>query len=219
MAWSESALWMCPSCGTSNVEGTRYCERCNLPLVPPPPSATAPATGPVGVRPAPVPPPSRRRPSRGARGVRRTTAVVVLLVLVIVVIASLAAVAKYDPGVFSPNAPAAAAAPPANQSNFTVRILSVAYTISTCFGNTTGPGATVTGGTSLNLNLGLTNSGVRTCVVNAASVTTNGFAITRSNTPLTIPPSQKGTLQLTLQTPNVDVNQDVSISLTVSTLG
>jgi hypothetical protein len=219
VAWSESALWMCPNCGTSNVEGTRYCERCNLPLVPPPPTARANSIPPVPIQVIPPPPAFRRRPSRRGGGVRRTTVLAILLVVVVLVIASLALLAHFDPAAFSAPAPSVAAPAPANTTNFTVKVLQITYHISGCWANMTTAGTTVSGGSQFTAKLPLTNSGTKTCVVDAASSATNGFAVANSNTPLSVPPAQAGTLRLTIQTPDFDVDQDLTIALTVSVLG
>jgi hypothetical protein len=140
------------------------------------------------------------------------------IALVVVIVASLALVLKFDPSIFS-SAPPPVPAPPANDtSKFTVSISKIDYTATACWSDRTGPGTTVPGGSRFEADLSLSNAGVRTCVVNAASVTTNGFAIAQQNTPLSVPPGQTGTLRLTIQAPNFDVHQALAITLTVQQL-
>jgi hypothetical protein len=219
MVWSESALWMCPNCGTSNVEGTRYCERCNLPLVPPPPTVPAKPTSPASTQTFSPPPQTRRRTSRRNRGIARKTVLAVVLVVVIGVIASLALVAHFDPAAFSAPSPSIATPPPANKTNYTVSVTQINYYPSSCWANTSGSGVTVSSGSQFSTSLSLKNTGTKTCVVSGASVTTNGFSIADSNVPLNLPPGQSGSLHLTIQTPNFEVRQSIGIDLTVTVLG
>jgi hypothetical protein len=214
MAWSESALWMCPSCGTSNVEGTRYCERCHLPLVPPPPPTSHPAgiSGPAP--PSAVAPPPRRRSSRSARGTRFLP-IWVAVAVIVVIAASLVFLHRADPGVLG-SPLAAPPAAPSNSSSFTVHVTDIEYEPARCWANSTEAGFSVTGGTVATVTLPLANTGTQTCVVNAASALTNGFSIASENTPLSVPPSKAGSLSLRIQTPNFDVDQPLVLSLAVS---
>jgi hypothetical protein len=144
---------------------------------------------------------------------------VVVVVLILLVVASLALVAKFDPSALSPSSPAVAPPPPRNETNYTVKVLAIDYHPSACWANTSASGATVRGGSTFSTSLPLTNAGTKTCIVNAASTITQGFSVAQSNTPLTVPPGKSGTLQLTIQTPDFDADQDLLIALTVSVLG
>jgi hypothetical protein len=214
MAWSESALWMCPSCGTSNVQGTRYCERCRLPLVPPPP----PLSVPVNSSPAPATPPAvpssldRRRKARRRSGYGPlwfAIGVVAVLVLAVILLGRFAPQSVRLPG---------PPAPGNNTSQYSVVVLSVLYQPNACWNDSSGPGFHVPGGAPVEAKLSLSNSMTFTCVVNVASAQTSGFSIASQNTPLEILPHQSGTLNLTIQTPNFDVDQSIIIGLTVSEL-
>jgi hypothetical protein len=174
-----------------------------------------------GVRIPPTAPPSQvregRRPRR-SRGITRRTGVLIAVLLVAMVIGSVLLLVRLDPGILSP-APSQSRPPtPSNSTHYTVAISRIVYAASSCWSNLTGPGTTVSGGAQFATSLALKNTGIRTCVVNAASATTMGFSIPRENTPLSVPPGQSATLDLSIQTPNFDVDQALSVTLTVQVL-
>jgi zinc-ribbon domain len=202
MAWSESALWMCPSCGTSNVEGTRYCERCGLPLVPPPPMGPALPVQPPVVRPTASPttarPGSRREHVRRPMGRRRALAIVGVAVIAAVL---LLAGVWFVLGIHVAQPTTPIAPPPVSSSQANVSVEQVSFNPPLCLNSANIRGGVVPSGDPLTTKVALYASGTVSCEVTTASSLTNGFQVIGSNMPVIVRPSAPGNLTITLSTP------------------
>ncbi|MCI4326219.1 MAG: hypothetical protein L3K16_01070 [Thermoplasmata archaeon] len=217
MAWSESAYWMCPNCGTSNVEGTRNCEHCSRPLIPPPP----PLPGTFSAPPPPPPPLSTAAswaaasPSTPLRR-RRLRYWPVVLVVGLVVALGL--------GIYAINlelapatAPQTPATPPAdNATNPTVQVNAIEFEPNSCLPEFGGSGFKVYGGADGTTSTTVSNTGTSSCVIVRATADSTGFSVVSDNAPLTVAAGGSATFTLKIQTPDstfsgtLDVNLDVT---------
>lgn len=150
--------------------------------------------------------------------IRRRRALTIVGAAAVVVIAVLALLIHFGYANQPRVNPGGDAGPPGNASQFNVTVTSIDYRPSTCVANTTSSGTTVPGGSSFRTFVVLSDATSSSCEVVGVTALTMGFAVRGSNTPLVLTPGAETNLNLTIQTPDFEVNQAIVISLTVTLL-
>lgn len=196
------AAKFCTKCGTQNNDADPFCLKCGQSFASSPASIASPSTAPSpvggGFRPEP-----QFGGGAGPRG-KIIGLAVVFVILILVVIVVLWALTSGNGG-------------GTQNSSVDVTAVNVMFSGATsqCWtpANSGGAGP-MPGGSTFVAQFTLRNINSVQCTVQSVAVSTSGFSITNSNTPLVVPPMTQYTLSATLKVPNSDYTGVLTLDAT-----
>jgi hypothetical protein len=157
------------------------------------------------------------------QGKRRTGVWVAVGVFVIALLVAAAVIGSLPSGSHTSPGKSPSPPPPPPPSATHVNLTGVAwkYAPTTCWNDTsTGP-TNVPGGDLFNVSVSVSYAGGSSkptyCIVDSESVTTSGFSLVNSNTPLTVNAGSTETLTLEIRSPNENLSEGLTTSGSVST--